>query len=115
MKSIHFYLAGAAVAVASAALIVDYSVRKKKEETPFAGLLVAGITGLFLGAAIAYKPEKEAKKALTVDDLLDDGDEELMHQNISELMDKSVETGKKPQKIRKIEVDEETSIEDFEL
>lgn len=115
MNNKQFYLTGAAVAAASVALIVDYSIRKKKEQAPFAGILVAGIAGLFLGAAIAYKPEKEAKKALTVDDLLDDGDEELVHQNISELMDKSVESGKKPQKIRKIEVDEETSIEDFEF
>ena len=61
-----YTVAGAAVATASAALIVGYAVCKAKKKAACAGMLVAGMAGLAIGAALAYKPELDAKRGLTV-------------------------------------------------
>lgn len=81
-----YALTGSAVAVASTAMIIGYAIRKKKEEAVCAGVLLAGIAGLVGGAVIAYQPEKEAKKKLTVRDLLDDDDVLLVNKNIAEVL-----------------------------
>ena len=81
-----YALTGAAVAVASTALIFGYAVCKKKEQAVCTGILLAGVAGLLGGALIAYQPEKEAKKKLTVQDLLDDDDLMLVKQNIAEVL-----------------------------
>lgn len=108
-----YFLTGAAVAAVSAALIVDYAVRKKKEKTVYAGLLIAGLAGLVGSAILAYQPEKQAKKQLTVTDMLDDEDVSLVHQNISEVLTDTADRGEQERAIRTVEVDEETTVEDF--
>ena len=108
-----YFLTGAAVAAMSAALIVDYAVRKKKEKTVYAGLLLAGMVGLVGSAVLAYQPEKQARKQLTVNDMLDEDEVSLVHANISEVLNDTAERGAQSSKLRDIEVDETATVEDF--
>lgn len=109
-----YTVAGAAVAATSAALIVGYAVCKTQKKAACAGLLVAGMAGFAIGAALAYKPELDARRGLTVDELLNEGDMELVKQNISEVLGVSVEqTEEQRAPRRRIELDEEATIEDF--
>ena len=113
-KRLLYTVAGAAVAASSAALIVSYAVCKAKKKAACAGLLVAGIAGMAVGAALAYKPEADARKQLTVNDLFDDSDMELVNQNINEVLGISADHGE-PNRApaRQIELDDEATIEDF--
>ena len=108
-----YFIAGAAVAAVSAAMVVGYAVKKKKEQAMGAGLLLAGIAGFVGSAILAYQPEKEAQQKLTVHDMLDESDEALMHENFSEILGGAADRGTTPEKLRHIEVDEDTTIEDF--
>ena len=109
-----YTVAGAAVALTSVALVAGYSVRKAKQKSGGVGLLLAGLAGLAVGAALAYKPELDAKRGLTVDELFNDGDMELMQQNISEVLGVSAEQAEAQRAPRReIELDEEATIEDF--
>lgn len=108
-----YFLTGAAVAAVSAALIVDYAVRKKKEKTVYAGLLLAGMVGLVGSAVLAYQPEKQARKQLTVTDMLDDADVSLVRENISEVLNDAADRGTESSNLRSIEVDETATVEDF--
>ena len=110
-----YFLAGAAVAAVSAALVVDYAVRKKREKSVYAGLLIAGIAGLIGSAVLAYQPEKQAKAQLTVTDMLDDEDVTLVRENISEVLgDASASEGDANEVLcSSIEVDEDATVEDF--
>ena len=113
MKDKYYYLASAALAVASTASIVTYAVQKSKNQKSNVGLLIAGITGLAGSAFLATRPARDAQKKLTVEDLLDDADTELMQTNISEIFGNAAEQGEAEQTIRQIELDEEATIEDF--
>lgn len=108
-----YFLTGAAVAAVSAALIVDYAVRKKKEKTVYAGLLIAGMVGLVGSAVLAYQPEKQARKQLTVTDMLDEDEVSLVRENIAEVLNDTAERGKASSKLRNIELDETATVEDF--
>ena len=88
-----YALTSAAVAVASTVMIVDYVVRKKTERAACAGILLAGIAGLIGGAVIAYQPEKKARRALTVEDMLDDYDVAMVENNISEVLGIAADRG----------------------
>ena len=109
-----YTVTGAAVALASVALVAGYTVRKAKQKSGAAGFLLAGLAGLAVGAALAYKPELDAKRGLTVDELFNDGDMELMQQNITEVLGVSAEqTEEQRAPRREIQLDEEATIEDF--
>ena len=76
--------------------------------------LLAGIAGLAAGMAIASKPERDAVRRLKMDDVIDSEDAELMDRNISEVLGVAADRGKVSREhLQHIEVDEETSIEDF--
>ena len=113
MKDKYYYLAGVALAVASTASIVTYAVQKNKNEKSNVGLLIAGIAGLAGSAYLATQPVRDAQKKLTVEDLLDDDDTELMQTNISEIFGNAAESEEGDQTIRQIELDEDATIEDF--
>ena len=108
-----YFIAGAAVAAVSAAMVVGYAVKKKKEQAAGVGLLLAGIAGFVGSAILAYQPEKEAQEKLTVHELIDEGDEALMHENFTEILGSAADRGETPEKLRHIELDEDTTIEDF--
>lgn len=113
-ENLFYRIAGASVAAISVALITDYSVRAgKKKETSVVSLL-AGIAGLAAGMAIASKPERDAIRRLKMDDVIDGEDAELMDRNISEVLGVAADRGSVSRDhLHRIEVDEETSIEDF--
>ncbi len=111
-----YSIAGAALAITSTALMIDYAVRKKKDQTPPVGILFASIAGLVAGATIAYQPQKEQAKLLKVDEIFDDESEvNTLEENINEVLNTSsvdVQVNENP--VRKsIEVDNDTTIEDF--
>jgi hypothetical protein len=115
-KQAMYSIAGAALAITSTALMIDYSVRKRKDQTPPVGILFASIAGLVAGAAIAYQPQREQAKLLKVDEIFDDETEvDTLEENINEVLNLSEadeQTEEAP--VRKsIEVDNDTSIEDF--
>ncbi|MBR2722363.1 MAG: hypothetical protein IKC31_05105 [Clostridia bacterium] len=114
MNKLVYSITGAAVAATSVALITTYAVKKKKEEAVGAGMLIAGLAGLVLGAVIAYEPTRQASKRLvSKENILNESDVDLMSENISEVLGTGVDRGQKAPSLRQIEVDEEASIEDF--
>lgn len=115
-KKTVYSIAGAALAITSTALMIDYSVRKKKEQSPSVGILFASIAGLVAGSAIAYRVQKEESKLLKVDEIFDsEADVDTLNDNINEVLNtSSVETQPGENPVRKsIEVDNDTTIEDF--
>lgn len=108
-----FTMLGAAVVFSSLATVVDYSVRKKRSKTSHAAELVAGAAGLVLGAVLLAEPTQKARRALARTDLIDDETAAETEQQIREEMNLSVDRGAHPTPVRSIEVDDETSIEDF--
>ena len=113
MKKIVCSIASALVTASSVALIVDYSVRKKKEQNPCPAKLIGGLAGLVAGALISYIPEHLAKKKLPVEQMIDEEEEEIMNENIAEVLGSGAEVAPKKAPARVIELDEETTIEDF--
>lgn len=113
-----FVLAGAAVAVGSLIAIVDYADRKRKDKVAHAGELIAGIAGVLVGAALAAEPKRrENRDRVLVDDMFNDEDVALAHEQIRETLNREDDgTDCVPlpaDHLRTIEVDNETSIEDF--
>ena len=93
---------------------LDYSVRKKRAKTSHAAELIAGAAGLILGAVLVAEPTQQARRALAKTDLIDDESAAETEQQIKEDMNLSVDRGTQPSTpVRTIEVDDETSIEDF--
>lgn len=82
-----YLIAGAAVTALSVALVTDYVIRKRCKQAVSAGMLIAGLAGIAGGAVLAYQPEREMRKRLTVNDLIDDGDAALIEQNIVEVLE----------------------------
>ena len=109
-----FTMIGAAVVFSSLATVVDYSIRKKRAKTSYAAELVAGAAGLVLGAVLLAEPTQQARRALAKTDLIDDESAAETEQQIKEEMNLSVDRGSQPvPPVSTIEVDDETSIEDF--
>ena len=113
MKKRDFYLAGGTIALLSAATIVDYAIRKKQRRVACAGALIIGIAGMLVGATLAFQPEHRARKALTVEDMLDEDDVELVNNGIANALTDTSGNGQNAKKVQTIELDEETSIDDF--
>ena len=108
-----YYWTGATIALASTAAIVSYAVKKAKQEKACVGLLLAGLAGMVGSVLVTAKPARDAVKGLTVENLLDENDTDLMQMNISEILGNAADRGKTPEKLRHIELDEEATIEDF--
>ena len=114
MKKLAYSIAGAAVAATSVALLASYSVKKRKDDSACAGMLLAGLAGLVIGAAIAYEPTRQATKKLAIEgDILTESDVDLVKENISEVLGNGADRGEKAETLRPIELDEEATIEDF--
>ena len=113
MKRRDFYLAGAAVALASAASLVTYAIQKSTKEKAGIGYLIAGLAGLAVSGAIAATPTIQATRNLTVENLLDEEDTGLMQENISEILGNAADRGNEGKSFQPIEVDEDATIEDF--
>ena len=108
-------LAGAAVIASSVITVIDYIERKKKDKLSHVGELLAGLAGVAIGAALASEPKRqETRKRLIVDDMFNEDDVALANEQIRETLGNGADRGEPtaaPQ--RTVEVDEDTSIEDF--
>ena len=114
MNKLILTVAGAATLLISTVVLIDYAARKASNKKANAGELLVGIAGAAAGAAVALYAQKSSdKKDLVIEDMLDEEDLALMQENISEVLGAATEHSQKPEKLRTIEVDEETSIEDF--
>ena len=114
MNKLLLTVAGAATLLISTAVLIDYAARKASHKKACSGELLVGIAGAAAGAAVALYAQKTAeKKDLLIEDMLDEEDLALMNENISEVLGAGAEHTQKPEKLRTIEIDEETSIEDF--
>ena len=111
-------LTGAAVAVGSLIAIADYADRKRRDRAAHPVELVAGIAGLLVGAVLATEPRRrENRERVLVDDMFTDEDAALADEQIRETLnredDGAAEAVPPADRLRTIEVDNETSIEDF--
>ena len=62
-KQTAFFATGAAIALASSALIADFAIRKYMKKTVYTAALCVGIAGIAAGAAVAAYPKiKEVGK-----------------------------------------------------
>ncbi len=116
MKKLFFPIASAVTVALSTVALIDYSVRKSKKKTAYAGELILGLVGLATGTALAvYPSQKEAASLLALHDMLDDEDVALMDRNIAEVLGRTadVDIAKKAPHRRQIELDDETSEADF--
>ena len=96
-------IAGAAVAALSAVALTDYVVKKRREESAALGLLLAGVGGMLLGAALAAEPRIKAYRALSSTDLV--REEDALHmESVWDLA---------PEERPAVEIDEDTSEEDY--
>ena len=107
-------MAGAVAAIASTVVVVDYINRKVVRQKPYGAQLVAGILGLAAGTALTvFAQMKMQDETNVIVDVLTDEDIAMMDENISEVLGTSAEHTEKPEQLRKIEVDEDATIEDF--
>lgn len=91
MKKTVYTIAGAAVAIFSAAAS-GVAIGRKKKEASAAPMVLSGILGVTAGAVIALIPRvQELKQKMVFDDLLDEDDVALMEENISEVLGKDIE------------------------
>ena len=96
-------IAGAAVAALSAVALTDYVVKKRRDESAALGLLLAGVGGMLLGAALAAEPRIKAYRALSSTDLVKE--EDALH--MGGVWDAC------PEERPTVELDEETSEENY--
>jgi hypothetical protein len=102
---------GAAGAIASGAAIVDF-IAKKANRRSGGGLgLSLGLTGLVASTALLLYAQTSPIGEEEYEDMLSDEDIALMDANISEVLGSSEDRAEK--KPSGIEVDEDTTIEDF--
>lgn len=105
---------GAAGAVASGAAIVDF-IGKKVSRRPGGALeLALGVTGLAASVSVfLYAQTSPIGNEEDYEDMLSEDDIALMDENISEVLGKSEERPVKQERPTGIEVDEDTTIDDF--
>ena len=108
-------VAGAAVIASSVITIVDYVERKRRDKASHVTELLIGMAGVAIGAALASEPRRQDdRKKLIVENMFDDEDIALANAQIRETLNNGVDRGEPvaaPK--RTVEVDEDTSIEDF--
>ena len=108
-------VAGAAVIASSVITIVDYVERKRRDKASHVTELLIGMAGVAIGAALASEPRRQDdRQKLIVENMFDEEDIALANAQIRETLNNGVDRGEPtvaPK--RTVEVDEDTSIEDF--
>lgn len=113
-KKVLLSMAGSVAAIVSTVAVVDYINRKIVRKDPYGLQLTAGLLGLAAGTALAVWAQMKLKDdEEVIADVLTDEDVAMMDENISEVLGSSAEHTEKPAQLRKIEVDEDATIEDF--
>ncbi len=113
-KRIVYAATGVAVAVGSAIAVADYLDRVRRKKSATVAELIAGVAGLAAGIVIATEPKREEKRAVVIEDLFDEDELRLIYQQINETLNVHVDgEATIPAPRRTIEVDDDTTIEDF--
>ena len=86
MKRKKYFLTGAAIAFASAALLVGASKRRPKQKWVYVGMVFAAIAGFIAAIVVAYRPRHEDRKKLKVQEMIDQLDADRIEKNISEVL-----------------------------
>lgn len=113
MNKLLFSLVGATLMLGSAVVLIDCMASKKRSRGLTAAKAVAGIAGLVTGTVIALQPEKARHDATEVTDMLTEEDEGILHKHIAEVLGDGVDRGKNATHVREIELDNDTTIDDF--
>ena len=114
MKKSLLPLAGATLMLGSVIAITEAAVSKKKSRGASAVQTLAGIAGLVSGVVLALQPAKARYEAgTTVQSLVSEEDEQVLRKHINEILGEHVERGTAPAQMQQIEVDDDTTIDDF--
>ena len=91
------YLAtGAALALASTALMLDVMIRKRAKKSLVAAGFFVGLAGIAAGAAVASYPKVKAVKQLGSDELFDLDDIDLLDQGILDELEEDDDVAELP-------------------
>ena len=85
MNNSRFYTLAGAAAAAIGALLFFTGLAKDHNPSSRA-LRTVGLLGLGAGVALAYQPEKQAKKNLEISEILNERDVELVRRNLREVL-----------------------------
>ena len=114
-SNLFYTLSGAFVTAASSFAIAHYLTRRECKRSARTAELLFGLMGLGVGAFLLCEPDRKARKRVVVEELFDDRDADLSDHQIREVLGNSVERPAEPaHRRRPVEVDEETTVEDFE-
>ena len=86
-----FFATGAAIALASSALIADFAIRKCMKKTVYAAGLCVGIAGIAAGAAVAAYPKIKSVRQRKTEELVSEDDIDQMSKCISDVFDEDEE------------------------
>lgn len=109
-KQTAFFATGAAIALASSALIADFAIRKYRKKAVYTAALCVGIAGIAAGAAVAAYPKIKEIGSLKRRTSVDSKTIDRMTQSIDDIFE-----DKKEKRALTPVVDSELDIEDFEL
>lgn len=113
-KKYLFPLVGATLMLGSAVALIDCAVSKKARPRALTAAKVAvGVAGIIAGTILALQPEREKLEATVVENMVSDEDEGMLNKHISEVLGDGADRGKKATYVREIEVDDDTTIDDF--
>ena len=113
-SNLFYTLSGAFVTASSAFTVAHYITRRECKRSASAMELALGLAGLAVGTFLLCEPDRKARKRVVVEELFDDKEADLTDRRIREVLGKSAERPAEPAPRRRpVEVDEETSIEDF--
>ena len=113
-SNLFYTLSGAFVTASSAFAVAHYITRRECKRSASAAELALGLAGLAVGTFLLCEPDRKARKRVVVEELFDDKEADLTDRHIREVLGKSAERPAEPAPRRRpVEVDEETSIEDF--
>lgn len=113
-SNLFYTLSGAFVTAASAFAVAHYITRRECKRSASPIELMMGFAGLGVGTFLLCEPDRKARKRVVVEELFDQKEADLTDRRIREVLGKSVERpAEQTPRRRPIEVDEETSIEDF--
>ncbi len=114
-SNLFYTLSGAFVTVTSAFALAHYVTRRECGRSASSAELMMGLAGIGVGTFLLCEPDRRARKRVVVEELFDEKEADLTGRRIREVLGKNAEQPEEsvPRR-RPIEVDEETSIEDFQ-
>ena len=114
-SNLFYTLSGAFVTASSTFAIAHYITRRECKRSASTAELIVGLLGLGVGTFLLCEPDRKARKRVVVEELFDEKEADLSDHQIREVLGSSVERPVEPaQRRRPVEVDEETTVEDFE-